>query len=102
MAASDKTLMQVNIVAADRPVWTGQARSAMVPATAGSMGIMPDHEPLLTLLQKGRITVVTQDGSQRTFNVDSGFASFDSNRLTVAVDHKLADDKRSDEDTDGD
>lgn len=91
MAGTEKTSMQVTIVSADKPVWSGQARSATVPATMGSMGIMPDHEPILALLKEGDVSVQTLDGGKRSFHVDSGFASFDTNILTVAVDHSMDD-----------
>lgn len=91
MAGTEKTSMQVTIVSADKPVWSGQARSVTVPATMGSMGIMPDHEPILALLKEGNVSVQTPEGGQRSFHVDSGFASFDTNILTVAVDHSMDD-----------
>ena len=91
MAGTGKASMQVNIVSADRPIWSGQARSVTVPGTQGSMGIMPDHEPVLALLQEGNIRVQATDGGRQSFHVDNGFASFDSNKLTVAVDHYLED-----------
>ena len=91
MAGTGKASMQVNIVSADRPIWSGQARSVTVPGTQGSMGIMSDHEPVLTLLQEGNIRVQATDGGRQSFHVDGGFASFDSNKLTVAVDHYLED-----------
>ena len=67
--------MQVNIVAADHPVWHGTAKSVTIPASEGGMGILPDHEPVLTVIKEGTIVVVDPDG----------FISFDSNKLTVAV-----------------
>ena len=91
MADTGKASMQVNIVSADKPIWSGQARSVTVPGTQGSMGIMPDHEPVLALLHEGNIRVQATDGGRQSFHVDSGFASFDSNKLTVAVDHYLED-----------
>lgn len=42
--AAEKTTMKVNIVAADHPVWHGEATSVTIPASEGGMGILPDHE----------------------------------------------------------
>lgn len=77
--------MQVNIVAADHPVWHGTAKSVTIPAFEGGMGILPNHEPVLTVIKEGTIVVVDPDGSRRSFEVTDGFISFDSNKLTVAV-----------------
>ena len=70
--------MQVNIVAADHPVWHGTAKSVTIPASEGGMGILPNHEPVL-------IVVVDPEGNRLSFEVTDGFISFDSNKLTVAV-----------------
>ncbi|KAB7789437.1 F0F1 ATP synthase subunit epsilon [Bifidobacterium cebidarum] len=85
MAESEKTTMKVNIVAADHPVWHGEAASVTIPASEGGMGILPDHEPVLTVIKQGTLTVVEPDGDRHMFEVTDGFISFDSNKLTVAV-----------------
>ena len=91
------SIMQVNIVAADHPVWTGQASSAVIPAYEGAMGILPDHQPVLTLFDEGIVKVVDPQGERHEFEVSEGFISFDSNKLTIAVErgrdvvHRVAD-----------
>lgn len=83
--AADKPTMKVTIVAADRPVWNGTAYSVVIPASAGQMGIMPDHEPVLTLINQGTVRVESTSGHAHLFTVSDGFAAFDSNSMTVAV-----------------
>ncbi|WP_414630640.1 F0F1 ATP synthase subunit epsilon [Bifidobacterium sp. UBA744] len=82
---ADKSTMQVTVVAADRPVWSGTATGVTVPASEGGMGILPNHEPVLTVVNSGRVTVTEPDGTHHGFDVEDGFVSFDSNKLTVAV-----------------
>lgn len=77
--------MQVNIVAADHPVWQGTAKSVTIPASEGGMGILPNHEPVLTVIKEGSIVLVDPDGNRHSVIVTDGFISFDSNKLTVAV-----------------
>ncbi|MEE8725170.1 MAG: F0F1 ATP synthase subunit epsilon [Bifidobacterium crudilactis] len=96
MAGEEKSTMQVNIVASDRPVWSGTARSVTIPASEGGMGILPDHEPVLTVIREGVVTVTEAEGTQHAFNVNDGFIAFDSNKLTVAVERgsKLKDEQQ--------
>ena len=84
---ADKSTMQVTVVASDRPVWSGTATSVTIPASEGGMGILPNHEPVLTVINTGRVTVTEADGARHGFDVEDGFVSFDSNKLTVAVEH---------------
>ena len=85
MAESSKALMQVNIGAADHPVWHGTAKSVTIPASEGEMGILADHEPVLTVIKGGTVSVVDPAGERHAFEVSDGFISFDFNKLTVAV-----------------
>jgi F-type H+-transporting ATPase subunit epsilon len=85
MAESEQTTMTVNIVAADHPVWHGEAVSVTIPASEGGMGVLPNHEPVLTVIKQGTLTVVEPDADRHMFEVTDGFISFDSNKLTVAV-----------------
>ncbi|KFI66176.1 F0F1 ATP synthase subunit epsilon [Bifidobacterium cuniculi] len=77
--------MSVNIVSADRPVWSGTAKMVLVPAYAGGMGILPGHEPVLSVIEEGPLVVTEPNGTKHSFEVTSGFISFDSNKLTVVV-----------------
>lgn len=43
-----------------------------VPSFSGSFGILPEHVPLLAVLQPGVITVIEDDGAQNKYFVSSG------------------------------
>ncbi len=49
----------------------GAAESATVPGSAGEMTILANHEPLVTTLKSGRITVRVSGGN-KTFAIESG------------------------------
>ena len=38
-----------------------------VPSFSGSFGILPEHVPLLAVLQPGILTVMEEDGSQNKY-----------------------------------
>ena len=52
----------------------------------GQLGILPGRQPMLAMLNAGTVLVTTKEGIQ-TFTVDSGFASVDSDFVTVVADH---------------
>ncbi|WEV42194.1 F0F1 ATP synthase subunit epsilon [Bifidobacterium sp. ESL0682] len=89
--------MKVNIVASDRPLWAGEAKSVTIPASSGGMGILPDHEPVMTVIDKGIVSAVDVDGNRHSFEMTDGFASFDSNLLTVAAETGVDVEKKSTE-----
>lgn len=87
MADTAATGFSVNLVASDRPVYSGRARYVVIPDPFGAMAFLPGHEPILCTLQKGMVRIDDPDGKRLLFDIDGGFASFDSDKLTVAVGH---------------
>ena len=47
MADTDTKQLNVEVVAVDRLVWEGPAKSVVVKTIEGTMGILPGHEPQL-------------------------------------------------------
>ena len=77
--------LEVDVVAADRRVWRGEARMVSAPAADGEMGILPGHTPVLAVLRRGKVRITPVDGAVRLVQVDEGFLSVDSDRVTVVV-----------------
>ena len=91
MASSTEPVIRVNIAASDHPVWSGDATYVSLPATSGGMGILPNHEPILSILSDGPITVTDTDGKSHRFTVRDGFLTFDDKRLTHDEQHRTDD-----------
>jgi F-type H+-transporting ATPase subunit epsilon len=75
----------VDVVAADRRVWRGEASMVSAPAADGDMGILPGHTPVLAALRAGNVRITTLSGEVRSVQVDEGFMSVDANHVTVVV-----------------
>lgn len=78
--------LEVELVASDRKVWSGDATVVSAPAADGDVGILPGHAPLLSVLRAGLVRITPVEGGERRVRIDSGFLSVDSNRVTVVVD----------------
>ncbi len=79
--------MQVELVAADRLVWSGEARSVLARTTEGDVGILPNHAPMLSLMVDGIVDVTTADGETWIAAVDAGFLSVANNRISILSEH---------------
>ena len=77
--------LEVEVVAADRRVWRGDAQMVSAPAADGDIGILPGHTPLLAILREGDVRITSTDGAARTVRVDEGFLSVDDDKVTVVV-----------------
>ena len=86
MASSDLdhgAALQVELVAADRLVWSGQATMVIARTTEGDVGILPNHAPLLSSIIEGVVDVQTTDGETWVAAVDAGFLSVADNRVSI-------------------
>lgn len=77
--------LQVEIVAPDRIVWSGDARQLSARTVEGEIGILPGHEPMLAVLGNGDVLIDPVDGSRETVTVDGGFMSVDNNKVTLVA-----------------
>ena len=80
-------LMQVELVAADRLVWSGEAKMVIARTTEGDVGILPNHAPMLSLMVHGIVDVTTSDNETWIAAVDAGFLSVANNRISVLAEH---------------
>ncbi len=84
--------MQVELVAADRLVWSGEATMVIARTTEGELGVLARHTPLLSVLVPGVVRITTGN-EDRLAAVDGGFISVAGNRISLLAEHaELADD----------
>jgi F-type H+-transporting ATPase subunit epsilon len=83
---SDDTL-RVELVAADRLVWSGEAKVVNTRTAGGEIGILANHMPVLSLLEAGVVEVETAEGETWLAAVDDGFLSVAGNRVSILASH---------------
>jgi F-type H+-transporting ATPase subunit epsilon len=74
---------QVEVVAADRTVWEGEATQVVATTVEGEIGILAHHIPLLAALAPGRAEITTVDGRREVIAVDGGFLSVELDRTAI-------------------
>ncbi|MDF1603766.1 F0F1 ATP synthase subunit epsilon [Nocardioides sp. YIM 152315] len=80
---ADNDQLQVELVAADRTVWSGQATMIIAKTADGDIGVLRNHMPVLSLLVDGVISVDPVDGDRMYAAVDGGFLSVANNRVSI-------------------
>jgi F-type H+-transporting ATPase subunit epsilon len=74
--------LQVELVSAERLLWSGTASMVIARTVDGDIGVLPGHSPVLALLSGGEVTVRTNDGDVRAA-VHGGFLSVADDRVSV-------------------
>jgi F-type H+-transporting ATPase subunit epsilon len=83
--------LRVELVAADRAVWSGEAKMVVAKTVEGEIGILVGHEPLLAILAVGDVRITLPTGESIKATAAEGFLSVERNTVTiVARDAQLA------------
>ncbi|ADE16955.1 ATP synthase F1, epsilon subunit [Nitrosococcus halophilus Nc 4] len=78
--------MHVDVVSAEREIFSGTANMVFAPAEMGEVGIMPRHTPLLTRLKPGEVRVQRPEGQEDLFYVSGGLLEVQPHVVTVLAD----------------
>jgi F-type H+-transporting ATPase subunit epsilon len=76
--------LQVDLVSAEKKVWSGEADTVIARTTEGEIGVLPGHEPVLGQLSEGAVVRIRKDGDDLiTAAVHGGFLSVTDKAVTV-------------------
>ena len=62
-----------------------QVDQVVIPTTTGEIGVLPQHEPVMTMLEPGELAVIN-DGKTVYAAVGEGFAQITPGRLSILTD----------------
>lgn len=76
--------LHVEVVSAEREVWSGQAREVLAKTSEGELGVLPGHAPLLGQLADGGVVrILLVGGGEVVAAVHGGFLSVTEQGVTV-------------------
>ena len=81
--------LTVELVAADRTVWSGEATMVIARTTEGDLGVLRGHQPTLSLLTDAVVEISPEEGPVVIATVDGGFLSVANDRVSVLSEHIL-------------
>jgi len=77
--------LHVEIVTAERELYSGEANMVSAPGTEGRLGILPRHAALLTTLSPGALNIKLGDAEEPIF-ISGGFLEVSNNSVIVLAD----------------
>jgi F-type H+-transporting ATPase subunit epsilon len=78
------SVMNVEIVAVDRSIWSGEATFVFTRTTVGEIGIMPNHIPLVAQLIDDAMVRVEREGEDDLrLAVDGGFLTVTEDGVSI-------------------
>ncbi len=77
--------MLLEIITAERQVYSDEVDAVVAPGVEGQLGILPHHAPLMTVLQPGEL-LIRKGGEEAYLAVTGGFMEVLGNKVTVLAD----------------
>ena len=77
--------LKLDIVTAERVVYSDEADVVVAPGTEGQLGILPHHAPLMTTLQPGELRV-RKGGEEFSLAISGGFLEVRPDRVIILAD----------------
>jgi F-type H+-transporting ATPase subunit epsilon len=77
--------LKLDIVTAERVVYSQDVDVIIAPGQEGQLGILPHHAPLMTILQAGEL-VVRRGREEDTLAISGGFLEVRPDRVIVLAD----------------
>ena len=75
------------LVAVERPLWSGKATLVSAQTTEGESGVLPGHQPFLgQLVNNGTVSIKTVDGETLVASVQGGFISVSQTKISILAD----------------
>jgi len=81
--------LHVELVSADRTVWSGEASQVSARTVEGDLGVLRGHTPLLSLLSPSLVEITPTSGAKVFATVDGGFISVANDRVSILAEHIL-------------
>src|SRR5437763_4051388 len=75
--------MNVELVAPDRKIWSGEAEMVIARTTDGDIGILPGHEPTLGVLVESPVRIKRSGEDELVAAVHGGFLSVTRDSVSV-------------------
>ena len=76
--------LKLRIVSPERIVFVGDVDSVTVPGSTGEFQVLPNHAPLISSLDAGRVVYDCTDG-RKEMTISGGFAEVQNNNVSLCV-----------------
>lgn len=81
--------MKLNIVSAEKEIFSNLAEMVIVPGAQGDLGILPQHSQLLSTLKAGEVIITEQGGKQESIYISGGLLEVQPHVVTILSDTAL-------------
>ncbi len=90
---AEYTPYPVELITPEGSAFSDDAQQVIAPGSAGKLGILANHAPLVSLLDAGVLQIIDAGGKTLRFATSAGFLQVRENRALVLVGEAVASDQ---------
>ena len=79
-------VLQVDVVSAEKSLFSGEAKFVVLPGESGELGILPGHTPLISRIRPGTMKVELTDGTEEHIFIAGGILEVQPGKVAVLSD----------------
>ena len=79
-------MYHVSIVTPEAIIFEGEVISLIAPGKVGYLEVLTNHAPLITILQKGKVTITDANHQKKEWLITGGALEISKNNASVLVD----------------
>jgi F-type H+-transporting ATPase subunit epsilon len=77
--------MHIEIVTPEMMLFSGKVVLVDVPGATSPFVMLKNHAPILSLLEKGTLRIIEENGQERTFDIKGGVIENIQNKMVALV-----------------
>lgn len=79
--------VHIDVVSAEASIFSGEAEFVVAPASAGEVGIYPNHAPMITTVKQGSLRIkVANEAEEQHIYISGGILEVQPGVVTVLAD----------------
>jgi F-type H+-transporting ATPase subunit epsilon len=78
-------MLTLEIITPEKILFEGSVKMVKVPGSKGSFGILQNHAAIISTLELGKITVITESDKEEIFDIKGGVVEVLQNKVSVLV-----------------
>ena len=77
--------MFLEIVTPDKTLFSNEIKYIQVPGSKGEFGVLKNHAPLISTLEKGKLKIVDQNDEEQFFDINGGVIEILKNNIIILL-----------------
>ena len=77
--------MFLEIVTPEKTLYSNEIKYVLIPGSKGQFGVLKNHAPLISTLEKGQVKVIEENDTEKFFDINGGVVEILKNNIIILL-----------------